>query len=179
MVLQATDYSQIDQRQLMDIYSEGNLENTEYFYPEVEDKAAALQKVEAGFLKFLQDDFFAAAGNAYWIFTEGGKYISALRTSTIRPGLYYVEALETRPDCRRQGYAAKLLSAVIDALKENGSYCLCDCVRKKNTASLETHQKCGFQIVSEEGFDYLSNESNPLDYGLEFRYTQEKSCPEI
>ena len=47
---------------------------------------------------------------------------------------------------------------------------VCDCVSKKNTASLKTHEKCGFKIVSDKGYDYLSNEESDRDYSLEYNY---------
>ena len=100
---------------------------------------------------------------------EEGVWCSALRLNRIEPQLYYLEALETRPDLRKRGYAARLLAGVLDALKEEGTYRLCDCVSKKNTASLKTHLKCGFKIVMEKGYDYLFQEECEGDYGLEYR----------
>ena len=44
------------------------------------------------------------------------------------------------------------------------------CVGKKNAASLKTHEKCGFRIVSEQGCDYLHREADDRDFGLEYRY---------
>ena len=172
MLLRITKIDDIDERKLMDIYSESNYENTDYFYPEEEDKTAAVRKVEAGFLEFLEKEFFRSEDASYWVLEENGIWISALRTTKIQDGLYYLEALETRPDQRGKGYASLLLSAVTEALKEAGSFRLCDCVSKKNTASLKTHIKCGFQIVSEEGYDYLNGGADSRDFGLEYRYTK-------
>ena len=90
-------------------------------------------------------------------------WVSALRICRIPEGPYYLEALETRPDRRRQGYGVRLLSEVLDAMKAEGPFRLCDCVGKKNAASLKAHEKCGFRIVSEKGCDYR-------DFGLEYRY---------
>lgn len=36
-----TKYTDVDERKLMDIYAEGNLENTGYFYPDMENKELA------------------------------------------------------------------------------------------------------------------------------------------
>lgn len=47
---------------------------------------------------------------------------------------------------------------------------LCDCVSKRNIPSLKTHEKCGFKIVSDNGYDYLEKESNEYCFGLEYRY---------
>ena len=171
MLIKITEYQNVNARELMDVYSESNLENTEYFFPEETDKEAAVKKVEAGFLDFLKNDFFDQAEAAYWILEADGVYVSALRTCRIQDGLYYLEALETRPDRRQKGYGAMLLSMVLDSLKENGPFRLCSCVGKKNIASLKTHEKCGFRVVSEEGFDYLQGEADDHDYGLEYSYS--------
>ena len=170
MLIKITEYQKIDTRNLMDVYSESNYENTDYFFPDEADKEAAVQEVEAGFLDFLKNDFFNNASATYWILEMNGVYVSALRTCMIQKGLYYLEALETRPDYRRKGYGTVLLSSVIDSLKENGPFRLCSCVSKKNIASLKTHEKSGFQIVSEEGYDYLNGEADNHDFGLEYCY---------
>ena len=170
MLIKIIDYQKVDTRKLMDVYSESNYENTDYFFPDEADKEAAVQKIEAGFLDFLKNDFFKKAEAAYWVLEIDGVYVSALRTCMIQKGLYYLEALETRPDCRRKGYGAMLLSSVADSLKENGPFRLCSCVSKKNAASLKTHEKSGFQVVSEEGYDYLNEEADDHDFGLEYCY---------
>ena len=170
MLIRITEYGGIDERKLMDVYAESNYENTDYFFPDMEDKEAAAKQVEAGFLEFLKNDFFNQAGAAYWVLEKEGLWVSALRTSLIEPGLYYMEALETRPDCRKKGHAAELLREVTGHLKEEGSFRLCCRVSKRNIPSLKTHLKCGFRIVSEEGLDYLSGERDDRDYGLEYRH---------
>ena len=170
MLIKFTEYQELDTGKLMEVYSESNYENTDYFFPDEENKEVAVQKVEAGFLDFLRNDFFHKSDAAYWILEINGIYVSALRTCMIQQGLYYLEALETHPDHRRKGYGSMLLSGVADSLKENGPFRLCCCVGKKNTASLKTHEKCGFQIVSEEGYDYLNEEADDHDFGLEYCY---------
>ena len=170
MLLRITDYDSLDERKLMEVYSESNLENAEDFFPEEPDREAAIQKVEAGFLEFLKNEFFLQKEACYWILEEDGAWVSALRTCKIKDDLYYLEALETRPDLRGKGYGSKLLTDVVEAMKKDGPFRLCDCVSKKNTASVKTHLKCGFQIVSEEGYDYLLEEADDRDYGFEYRY---------
>ena len=171
MLLRIMKYCDLDERKLMDVYSESNYENTDYFFPDEADKNAAVRKVEAGFLDFLKNDFFNLTDAAYWILEIDGIWVSALRTCRVQKGLYYLEALETRPDHRRKGYGAILLSSVADSLKKDGPFRLCSCVSKRNIASLKTHEKCGFQIVSEEGDDYLNGEADDRDFGLEYCYS--------
>ena len=170
MLLKITRFCDLDTRALMDVYAESNLENTDYFYPDETDKAEAVRKVEEGFLNILRTEFFSREGSTYWVLAEEGLWISACRISPIRPGLFYLEALETCPDRREKGYASRLLADVLDEMKKEGPFRLCDCVGKRNAASLKTHEKCGFHIVSEAGYDYLREEADDRDYGLEYRY---------
>ena len=51
-----TTYAELDGPRLMAVYAESNLENTDYFFPEIEDKALAVRKVEEGFLQFLREE---------------------------------------------------------------------------------------------------------------------------
>ena len=58
MLLKITDGQALDERKLMDVYAESNLENTDFFCPEEPDKEAAVRMVESGFLDFLKNEFF-------------------------------------------------------------------------------------------------------------------------
>lgn len=165
-----TAYADLDGPRLMEVYAESNRENTDYFFPDMTDKALAVKKVEEGFLQFLRDEFFAGPGPVYYVLEEAGEWVSALRLNEVQPGLYYLEALETRPGYRRQGCAARLLHRVIEHLKEKGPFRLCDCVSKGNEPSVRTHLACGFRIVSETGHDYLQGADDPGDYGFEYRF---------
>lgn len=149
MLLTITRFSELDARKLMDVYAESNFDNTDCFYPDLADKAEAVRRVEAGFLDYLENDFFTRPECAYWILVDGGVWVSALRTFRTAPGLYELEALETRPDRRRGGCAARLLTGVARELARQGPFRLRDRVGRKNTASLRTHKTCGFRIVSE------------------------------
>ncbi|MBP0970348.1 MAG: GNAT family N-acetyltransferase [Oscillospiraceae bacterium] len=170
MLLSITDYNELDSRKLMDLYREGNVENAEYFYPDIEDRQEALRKAEDDFLQYIENEFFPKEQGTYWILEKDGVWVSALRTYPIEEGLFYIEALETRAEYRRMGYASELLEAVKTCLKAEGPFRLCDCVSKKNEPSVRTHLRCGFRIVSEEGFDYIAKESDSRDYGFEYRY---------
>lgn len=169
MLLMIRRYEDLDGERLMEVYAESNGENAEEFWPG-EDMACAVQKVEQDFLDFLKSGFFAGPEPVYWILEEDGRWVSALRTNRVRPGLYYLEALETRPDSRRRGCAARLLGGVIRTLKAQGPFELRDCVSKKNLASLRTHAVCGFQVVSETGEDRLRGGSNQREYSLAYRF---------
>lgn len=167
-----TAYAELDGPRLMEVYTESNWENTDYFFPDMTDKAMAVKKVEEDFLTFLRDEFFAGPGPAYYVLEAAGEWVSALRLNELQPGFYYLEALETRPGYRRQGYAVRLLQEVIEHLKTKGPFRLCDCVDKENEPSLRTHFACGFRIASETGHDYLRNTDDPYDYSFEYRYDE-------
>ena len=170
MIIEINTFDQVDGRKLMDVYRESNTENTDYFYPNVSNKDEALQKVECDYLNYIESDFLANNKNRYMILEHDGIWVCALRLYCIDDKLYYIETLETHPEYRRKGYAAWLLTDVIDLLKERGAYMIRDCVDKKNMASLLTHQKVGFVINSGEGYDYLQNETDTESYGLQFTY---------
>lgn len=171
MLLRITDFPDLDTCKLMQIYSESNLENTDYFYPDEADKKVAVAKVEEGFLTFLKNEFFNMSNATYWVLESDGVWLSALRTCLIKDRLFYLEALETRPDSRQKGCGSLILSSVLQAMKSQGTFKICDCVSKKNVASLKTHEKCGFKIVSDSGYNYLYNETDEYEFGLEFNYT--------
>lgn len=60
MLVTITEYQELDARKLMDIYSESNYENTDYFFPDEPNKDVAVRKAEDGFLEYLKNDFFRA-----------------------------------------------------------------------------------------------------------------------
>lgn len=169
MLLKITHPNQLDDKKMMAIYAEGNLENTEYFYPEIKDKVEAVKKVEHDFCNYIKTEFLDGK-NIYYVWKENGVWISALRLYNIEDRFYYLEALETNPQYRKKGYATQLLTAVINEMKLKGNFKICDCVGKRNTASLNTHKKCGFHIVSENGYDYLQNKIDDHCYGLEYSF---------
>ncbi len=169
MLLKITRPSEMDDKKLMAIYAEGNIENTDYFYPQIADKSEAIAKVEYDFCNYIKKEFLNGR-NVYYVWESDGIWASALRLYCISDNFYYLEALETAPNFRKQGYATRLLNEVISLLKNNGHFTICDCVSKKNAASLNTHTKCGFKIIDENGYDYLQQERDEHCYGLEYSF---------
>ena len=132
---------------LMEVYVEGNRENGGNRYPgETPDRQLAL--AEEDFREYLSQVFFAAEGAAYFILEEAGRYVSALRLEPYEDGLL-LEALETAPEERRKGYAAHLICEVVAYLKKSGPVRMYSHVLRGNTASLRTHEKCGFRQISD------------------------------
>ena len=134
----------LDFRQLMDIYEEGNLENAAELWPE-EPQGQQLLLAEQSFHPYLRECFFSTEGALYCVWVENDRYVSALRLEPYQDGLL-LEALETRPDQRRKGYAVELVKAVLSEVGDTKIY---SHVGKRNSASLKTHEKCGFRRILE------------------------------
>lgn len=132
----------LDFRQLMDVYEEGNLENAAELWPE-EPRGQQLLLAEQSFHQYLRECFFSTENACYCVWIVDGKYVSALRLEPYQDGLL-LEALETKPDRRRKGYAEALVNAVLSEVGETKVY---SHVGKRNTASLKTHVKCGFRQI--------------------------------
>ena len=134
----------LDFRQLMDVYHEGNLENAAEFFPHVPQNQWPLL-AEQSFYQYLREVFFPTAGAFYAIWVDNGRYVSALRLEPYRDGLL-LEALETAPEMRNRGYACALIRAALCYVGDTKVY---SHVSKRNNASLAVHQKCGFHRIAE------------------------------
>ena len=130
--------------QLMDVYEEGNRENGEEFWPDL-DPSQQMLRAEQEFYQYLQQVFFPVEQARYYIWEEKGHYVSALRLEPYRDGML-LEALETAPSQRKKGYAVLLIQAVQGVCPDQKIY---SHVSKRNSSSLRTHEKCGFQRIAE------------------------------
>ena len=140
----AKSLHELDFGKLMAVYQEGNRENGEEFYPDL-PAGQQMLRAEQDFYTYLSDCFFREPGAAYYIWSEGGHYVSALRLEPYQDGLL-LEALETHPDYRRRGYAACLICAVLKKLRPEKVY---SHIGHRNMASQAVHAKCGFHKVSD------------------------------
>lgn len=130
--------------ELMEVYAESVAENGAEFYPHLCENEQILQ-ARQDFYAYLKQGFFTLAGDRYCIWEEDGRYLCALRLQDYRDGLL-LEALETRPQVRRRGYAEKLIRAV---QKQIGQTPLYSHISHKNAASIGVHRKCGFVKISD------------------------------
>ena len=144
MLILARSMRDLHFSRLMEVYLEGNLENGEELYPDLPE-GQKLLRAEQDFHQCLSEVFFHTSGAIYVIWEEQGAYCSALRLEPYRDGML-LEALETAPSCRRQGYAEQLIKAVQNCFADQKIY---SHVSKKNVASLRVHEKCGFHRISE------------------------------
>ena len=131
-------------RQLMEVYEEGNMENGDEMFPDAPESQRILL-AEQAFYQYLNECFFTTLRAVYALWVEDGRYISALRLEPYQDGLL-IEALETMPSFRNRGYAKALLTEVKKYAGHNKLY---SHVSKKNRASLKTHEACGFYRILE------------------------------
>ncbi len=143
MLLIAKKPGEINFSKLMGVYQESNLENSAICFPQMPTEEA-LREVERQFCEYLLDDFFQIPGAFYGVLTQNGQYVSALRVEPYQDGML-LEALETAPQYRGQGCATKLMEEIKAIVPEN----IYSHVGKRNTASLQTHKKCGFEVISD------------------------------
>lgn len=128
---------------IIDLYSNNN----EIFHDQLSGCDKSRFDAEQDFYQYLRDAFFSVKDAFYAVWCVENQYVSAVRAEPYRDGML-LEALETAPQYRRKGYATKLLSAVIPAVRETGYAKLYAHVSKQNLASLSVHEKCGFSKLS-------------------------------
>ena len=144
-MLIATKIQDLNFFKLMEVYIEGNEENGREQYPN-HSAYEQLRLAESDFYHYLADDFFKQTEAIYFVLTEADKYISALRVEPYRDGML-LQALETRPDMRRLGFAKMLLSDVLQYLRDNGHKKIYSHISKRNLPSIKIHKACGFDEI--------------------------------
>ena len=145
MLKLATRMRELNFYSLMDVYREGNEENGALAYPNC-SASEQLLLAEQDFYQYLVQCFFSVDGAVYALWEEKGKYLSALRLEPYEDGLLLC-ALETMPQYRRQGYACKLIQAVLEWISNHGAIKVYSHVSRKNEASQRSHRNCGFRKI--------------------------------
>lgn len=146
MLMIARSLKELRFGELMEVYADSNREKAED-WPDL-PPLFALQLAEQDFRQYLQEVFFKIPGAICAVLEEKGQYVSALRLEPYRDGLL-LAALETAPDWRKMGYAVTLIREVQRHLAAQGPVKLYSHVNKRNTASLRTHEICGFIRISD------------------------------
>ena len=131
---------------LMEVYAEGNRENGEEFYPHLSPQEQLL-RAEQDFYAYLSDCFFRTPGGVYYIWSEQGKAVSALRLEPYQDGLL-LEALETHPEYRGRGYAKQLIRSVLETADYEKIYVH---ISRRNAPSIAVHTACGFRKILDYG----------------------------
>jgi len=158
--------SELDFRQLMDLYAETNMFDGKAAYPEHLEGLQVLY-AEQDFYIYLEE-FFSEPTAKYAIWIVNGSYMSALRIERYNDGIL-LNALETAPRARNMGYAKKLILSVLDHLRCDGHGVLYSHVNKQNAASLKLHLSCGFQIISDTA-EFLDGSIRPDSYTFALEY---------
>ncbi|MDI9590382.1 MAG: GNAT family N-acetyltransferase [Acidobacteriota bacterium] len=65
-------------------------------------------------------------------------------------GRWFVEAVETDPGARRQGYGRLLLLYAAEHLRSLGAREVTCCISESNAASRRPHESCGFSATGED-----------------------------
>lgn len=127
--------------QLMDVYYDSMFAGNEQM-----TNLEILQKEQ----DFYQDlfAFFREPSPVYFVLSENGRYISALRSTEYKDGVI-IAGLETKKGKRRRGYAKKLLQYAVSYLHEKGIHKIYSHVDSKNQASLSVHYVNGFYKISD------------------------------
>lgn len=144
MLLIAKSLRELDFRQLMDVYEEGNRGNARERFPHL-PLEQGVAEAEQDFYAFLKEGFFSNRGAFYGVWVVDGCYVSALRIERYRDG-WLVEAVETKPACRRKGYATILMKAVLNQIAAGKVY---SHIHKKNLPSQKLHEGLGFRRCSD------------------------------
>ena len=110
--------------------------------------------------QLLDDDAHLLMATAYYVWEEKGIWLSSLRLHQVSDKCYYMEALETHPEYRKQGYAEKLINNIIEELKGKGSFEIQSYTSIKNIASQKTHKKCGFIVMDKKPFEFSKLEGS-------------------
>jgi GNAT superfamily N-acetyltransferase len=139
--------SQLNTEELMKVYQESNIANGKRFFPDL-GYEKQLFRAEDNFISYIRDDFFKTCGAFYVVRLQEGKYCAALRMEPYKNGLL-LEALETRPDMRRQGHAYCLMKEALLYVAQLKCNVIYSHVNKRNIPSLRLHAKAGFRRISE------------------------------
>ena len=145
MLLIIKSMHQLKFSELMSVYMESNFLNGKERYSDLSQEAQ-IYEAEQDFYQYLSDVFFRQDRSFYAVWEEDGRYVSALRVEPYQNGML-ICGLETLLEVRRQGYASKLILAVLRYLATIGNIQVFSHVSKRNLSSLRTHLKCGFEVL--------------------------------
>ena len=147
---------------LKQVYSQSLYLDSLRDYP---DRPDALLQAEMDFYRYLQSSFFRTEDARCCVWMEDGQPVCALRLEPYRDGLI-LTGLETDPAYRGQGYAQKLVGAVLE--RECAKVTVYSHIDRDNRASIAVHEKCGFikmtnfavyldGSASDKAFTYVRN----------------------
>ena len=135
MLIEITDIDAATVDRLFAVYAESMADLAENF-----DSADEMRAGYEGFLR----EFIREPGQLILVETDGDQWVSAMRTVEYRPGVWFMEAVETAPDRRGQGFGKRLLTHTVERLIRLCAKQIECIIHPDNTASKRLHADCGF-----------------------------------
>lgn len=99
-------------------------------------------------VEYLRLEFFRVEGAICCLWIDQDRCVSLARLEPWRDG-FLLTGLETAVDRRKCGYASSLLMEICAYLKTQGAVRVYSHIGKGNTASIRTHEACGFCKTSD------------------------------
>lgn len=131
-------------KKLLYIYEESNNEFLKKNYiNKYSSEIEAQNTLISDYNKFLKE-FQSDQKRYICVWEEQGVYRSGLRLINLGNGIWFLEALETSPNDRNNGYGKLLLNSIIEYLKTYDAKKLECLIGSTNIASQRTHESCGF-----------------------------------
>ncbi len=100
-------------------------------------------EMRASYREYLEE-FVSTPGQFVLVEERDGVWASALRAVPFGEGCCFLEAVETAPAMRKQGYGHDLLTHAQAFLRDKGANELCCIIASENTPSQRLHEGCGF-----------------------------------
>ncbi len=122
-------------RDLVELYRESMAQLARRF-----ESPQAMEQAYGEFLK----EFVTHDRQMVLVEEVDGVWVSGLRCVESAPGVWYLEAVETAPQARGQGWAKQLLTHTQQRLTGQGARELFSLIDPENTPSIATHVDCGF-----------------------------------
>lgn len=129
---------------LLYVYSESNLEIMEDNYlRKHHSRDEAMNALVKDYKEFLSD-FIIQDNQLICVWEESSCYTTGLRLIDVGNGIWFIEALETAPNDRNNGYAKLLITDVIAYVQNCNAQELACLINRNNKVSQVTHKSCGF-----------------------------------
>lgn len=141
MLVIAESMQELHWEAICQIYKEGFSLRGEKAYPFLSENERILRAQEDTY-HYLRDEFYSLKGAYYAFWVEDDRWICALRMRPYQNGML-MDALETAPAFRNQGFARKLLREVLLQLPPD--IYVYSRILRRNKASVRVHLQCGFQ----------------------------------
>lgn len=126
---------------LFDVYAESMSDLSHDFSGE--------QEMRLSYREFLEG-FVSEDGHLVLVEEDDGAWKSGLRAVSYGSERWFVEAVETDPGVRRQGYGWLLLTHAAEHLRALGAREVTCCISESNVASRRLHESCGFVVTGED-----------------------------